>query len=330
MKKIGYSEIIRFFEQQSSAEEREEIFRWINESEEHAHLFFSWEEMYLLGKSNHSHEEVLLRKAERRLDNFIAAEKKRRSFVLRVQDSMKYAAAILVLAVVSGLALYTFGTSSSDNWVSVSTQTGEKKEIVLPDGSKVWLNENSLLKYPEKFAEEERQLELDGEAYFEVTKNKHKPFIVQNPAMSVQVLGTKFNFKGNAASRIAEASLIEGEIKAVGNNDEGAITLVPGQKVELNTMTRQMTVSEANTALDAVWHDNLIPFKKADIFSIAKTLEALYKVEIILSPDIDGEETYSGVLKKKESIEEVLKVLQNTLHIRYEVRQNTIFLSLNK
>lgn len=330
MVKIGYSEIIRFFENRSSAEEREAVVRWVNESEEHARLFFSWEEMYLSGKGSRLDEDMLLRKAERRLDNFIAAEKKQRSFVLRVQGMMKYAAAVLMLAMVSGWALYTLGTSSSENWVSVSTQTGEKKEIMLPDGSRVWLNENSQLKYPEKFADEERRLELNGEAYFEVAKNKHKPFTVQNPAMSVQVLGTKFNFKGGAANRMAEASLIEGEIKAVGNNGEGAITLVPGQKVELNTMTRRMKVSEANTALDAIWHDNLIPFKKADIFSIAETLEALYKVEIILSPDIDGAETYSGVLKKKDSIEEVLDVLQNTLHIRYQVRQNTIFLSLNK
>ena len=330
MGKIGYSEIIRFFENQCTAEERETIIRWVNESDEHARLFFSWEEMYLLGKRNRSHEEQLLRKAEKKLDNLIAEEKKRRSFVLRVQHSMRYAAAVVVLAAFSGWALYMFGTSSDKDWLTVSTQAGEKKEIVLPDGSKVWLNENSVLKYPQRFADAERRLKLAGEAYFEVTKNKHKPFTVQNPVMSIQVLGTKFNFKGDAVSRIAEASLIEGEIKAVGNNDEGAITLVPGQKVEVNTVTRQMKVSETNTALDAVWHDGLIPFKKADIFSIAKTLETLYQVDIILSPDINGVETYSGVLKKKDSIEEVLKILQNTLHIRYEVRQNTIFLSLNK
>lgn len=330
MGKIGYSEIIRFFENQCTEEERETIIRWINESDEHARLFFSWEEMYLLGKRNRSHEEQLLRKAEKKLDNLIAAESKRRSYVLRVQSSIKYAAAIAVLAVFSSWALYMFGISSDNDWLTVSTQAGEKKEIVLPDGSKVWLNENSVLKYPERFADAERRLELTGEGYFEVTKNKHKPFTVQNPVMSVQVLGTKFNFKGDAVSRIAEASLIEGEIKAVGNNDEGAITLIPGQKVELNTVTRQMKVSETNTALDAVWHNGLIPFKKADIFSIAKTLETLYQVDIILSPDIDGVETYSGVLKKKDSIEEVLKMLQNTLHIRYEIRQNTIFLSLNK
>ena len=330
MKKIGYNEIIRFFDNKCSAEEREAIIRWVNQSDENARLFFSWEEMYMLGKADPEREEQLVRKAEKKLDAFIAAEKQRRSFVLRVHTLMKYAAVAVVLAVFSGIALYMFGFRSDSNLLVVSTLAGEKKEVVLPDGSKVWLNENTVLKYPAEFASDKRFLDLDGEAYFEVTKDKHKPFVVKNPAMSVQVLGTKFNFKGNAIGRIAEASLIEGEIKAIGNNDEGAITLVPGQKVELNVVTKQMKVAEANTALDAVWHNNLIPFKNADIFSIAETLETLYGVDIILSPDISGLKTYSGVLKKKDSIDEMLKILQTILHIHYEIRQNTIFLSLNK
>lgn len=85
--------------------------------------------------------------------------------------------------------------------------------------------------------------------------------------MNVQVLGTKFNFKTPSNGRIVETSLIEGEIKVSGNNNEGAITLSPGQKVELNTVTKQMKVSETNAALDAIWHNNLIPFKMR-IFSI--------------------------------------------------------------
>lgn len=330
MRKIGYNEVIRFFNGECSAEERARIMHWVNQSDEHARMFFSWEEMYLLGKKDPVREEQLTRKAERKLDVWIAAEQQRHSFRMRVHSWMKYAALAFLLAVFSGLAWYQFGAPADSQMLAVSTQADETREVVLPDGSKVWLNENSVLKYPAEFAAEKRFLELDGEAYFEVIKDKHKPFVVKNPVMSVQVLGTKFNFKGDAVGRMAEASLIEGEIKAVGNHDEGAITLMPGQKVELNVVTRQMKVTQANTALDAVWHDNLIPFKNADIFSIAETLEALYKVDIILSPDISGMKTYSGVLKKKDKIEDMLKILQNILHIQYEIRQNTIFLSLNK
>lgn len=240
---------------------------------------------------------------------------------------MKYAAVITSILAISGLTLWYFVADSQEKWITASTTNGETLEITLPDNSKVWLNENSILKYPEHFTKEKRELHLTGEAYFEVTKNKHKPFTVQSSAMNVQVLGTKFNFKTPSNGRIVETSLIEGEIKVSGNNNEGAITLSPGQKVELNTVTKQMKVSETNAALDAIWHNNLIPFKNADIFDIAKVLEKVYGVKIILSPDISPSTTYSGVLKRKDSIEDVLRILQNTIYLQYKIHQETIFIS---
>ena len=85
--------------------------------------------------------------------------------------------------------------------------------------------------------------------------------------------------------------------------------------------------SETNAALDAIWHNNLIPFKNADIFDIAKVLEKVYGVKIILSPDISPSTTYSGVLKRKDSIEDVLRILQNTIYLQYKIHQETIFIS---
>ena len=145
--------------------------------------------------------------------------------------------------------------------------------------------------------------------------------------MSVQVLGTKFNFRSQDEGKNAEASLIEGEVKVEGNHNEGAITLSPGQKVELNLVTRQMKVSQTDAIVDAVWHNNLIPLDQANMFRIADILEKLYGVDIILSPDIDRTATYSGVLKKKDTIDDVLKILQNTIHINYKINQGTVFIS---
>ena len=277
MKKTGYREIVRFFDNECSEDERQAIIRWVNESDEHARLFFAWEEIYFLGKQNDRDEKLSLQKAERKLEYFIEAEKNKHLVkTRRLYRLFKYAAVVAVLLVVSVFSFNYWSSSPQEKWLSVVTGSQETKDIV------------------------------------------------------VQVLGTKFNFKASPSCRIAEASLIEGEIKVKGNKDEGSITLVPGQRVELNTVTGRMNVRESNTALDAVWHDNLIPFKNANIFSIAETLETLYKVDIILSPDIDGTETYSGVLRKKESVGDVLEILQNTLHICYEIRQNTIFLSQKK
>ena len=190
--------------------------------------------------------------------------------------------------------------------------------MVLPDGTRVWLNNLATLKYPREFSEKERNVYLEGEAYFEVTKNRHKPFTVQSDAMRVRVLGTTFNFKSDKNCRVAEATLIEGEIEVKGNKEEGQIILAPGQRAELNKKSGRLTVKQVDAKLDAVWHDNLIPFQKADIFTITKALERFYDVKIILSPDIRADKTYSGVLRRKSTIDSVLTSLQNSIPIDYK------------
>lgn len=183
------------------------------------------------------------------------------------------------------------------------------------------------LKYPREFSEKARNVYLDGEAYFEVTKNRHKPFTVQSDAMRVRVLGTTFNFKCDKNYQIAEVTLIEGEIEVKGNKEEGQIILAPGQRAELNKNNGRLTVKQVDAKMDAVWHDNLIPFQKADIFTISKALERFYDIKIILSPDMRADKTYSGVLKKKSTIESVLKSLQNSISIDYKIVGNNIFIS---
>ena len=212
----------------------------------------------------------------------------------------------------------------------VAVDYGQKANLTLPDGTKVWLNSATHLSYDAEYNKSDRKIYLDGEAYFEVTKNRHKPFTVESDAMRVRVLGTTFNFKCDKRCRIAEATLIEGEIEVKGNKDEGQIVLAPGQRAELNRNSGRLTVKQVDAKLDAVWRDNLIPFNKANIFTITKALERFYDVKIILSPDIRSDKTYSGVLKKKATIESVLKSLQNSIPIEYKIVGNNIFISSDK
>lgn len=322
--RVNYETIMRFFRDECTPEEKRAVMKWVNQSKEHETLFFKWEELFYLGQEDAIPDETTLRQAEKKLEGRIGEE---RSTIPFFRKGMRYAAAIAACAAIAGLTVWFTLGRQEEHLVTVSTGSGETLALVLPDNSKVWLNENSTLKYPEKFDGEKRELRLNGEAYFEVTKNKHKPFKVLSKNMSVQVLGTKFNFRSQDEGKNAEASLIEGEVKVEGNHNEGAITLSPGQKVELNLVTRQMKVSQTDAIVDAVWHNNLIPLDQANMFRIADILEKLYGVDIILSPDIDRTATYSGVLKKKDTIDDVLKILQNTIHINYKINQGTVFIS---
>lgn len=316
---------------QCSEEELTEVNAWIRESDENARQLFRMEEVYHLGKFDHYADEQRIAHAEKRLYKQLEQEEQKKNKMLYIRRLMKYAAILIATLFVGGGAGYWFYNEAEEHQMLVAVANdGIVKEIVLPDGTKVWLNNAATLKYPREFSEKERNVYLEGEAYFEVTKNRHKPFTVESDAMRVRVLGTTFNFKCDKRYQIAEASLIEGEIEVKGNRDEGQIILAPGQRAELNRNSGRLTVKQVDAKLDAVWHDNLIPFNKANIFTIAKSLERFYDVKIILSPDIRSDKTYSGVLKKKSTIESVLQSLQNSIPIEYKIVGDNIFIYSDK
>lgn len=328
MSNLSEDIINKYLAGQCSEDELIEINNWMKESEENARQLFRMEEVYHLGKFNQYADGQRMARAEKRLYKKLDEEKRKQNKILRMHRWMRYAAAIAAILVIGGGAGYWFYQHETDQQMIVAVaDEGIVKEVVLPDGTKVWLNNSAVLQYPREFSEKERNVHLEGEAYFEVTKDRHKPFTVQSDAMRVRVLGTTFNFKCDKRCRVAEATLIEGEIEVKGNKDEGQIILAPGQRAELNKSNRRLTVKQVDAKMDAVWHNNLIPFQKADIFTITKALERFYDVKIILSPDIQADKTYSGVLKRKPDIESVLKSLQNSIPIDYKIVGNNIFIS---
>lgn len=146
--------------------------------------------------------------------------------------------------------------------------------------------------------------------------------------MDVRVLGTSFNIKCRPDNSFAETTLVEGEVEVKDKSDKGRITLLPGQKAVLNRVTGRMQVKQVDPKMEIVWHNDLISFEKSSIFQIAAALERFYGVKIILSPDVDSTNTYSGVLKKKDNIESVLNSLRNSIPFNYKkVDDNNIFIS---
>lgn len=299
MRNLSEEIIDKYLTGKCSQEELIEVNAWMNESEENACQLFRMEEVFHLGKFDTYADEQRMANAEKRLYRKLEQEKKKKDKVLYMHRWMKYAAIIVVALLMGGGAGYWFYNQTEHQMLVAVANEGIVKEVVLPDGTKVWLNNAATLKYPREFSEKERNVYLDGEAYFEVTKNRHKPFTVESDAMRVRVLGTTFNFKCDKRCRIAEATLIEGEIEVKGNKDEGQIVLAPGQRAELNRNSGRLTVKQVDAKLDAVWRDNLIPFNKANIFAITKALERFYDVKIILSPDIRSDKNLFRCIEKE-------------------------------
>ena len=285
MSKLNEDIIIRYLENRCSEEDFVLINEWMKESDENAGELFRMEEIYQLGKFPFEEENLVVR-AERRLGRRLEQENQKKQEVFKLRSVLRYAAAIVgVMVLAAGLA-YWF-RNKAEELVVASAAHGQVREMLLPDGTKVWLNQSSVLKYPRAFEGKERHVYLDGEAYFEVARNHEKPFMVKSPAMDVRVLGTSFNIKCRPDNSFAETTLIEGEVEVKDKSDKGRITLLPGQKAVLNRVTGRMQVKQVDPKMEIVWHNDLIPFEKSSIFQIAAALERFYGVKIILSPDVD-------------------------------------------
>lgn len=329
MDKVNDEITAKFLMGECTEDELHEVNTWLTESKENACELFKLEEIYHLGKRTNGSQERELDKAEARLFKRLEREKIQRHKVRRIYSWMKYAALFAGIFLLSGLGyLFYQSYDQTENLLAVTTQD-TIKQLILPDGTKVWLNKNTTFKYPREFSETGRKVHLEGEGYFEVKRDPEKPFVVQSEAMQIRVLGTVFNLKSDKARMSAVATLMKGEIEVKGNHEEGMVVLAPGQKAELNGISRKLVVKQVDTGFEN-WHDNQFIFDKADIYMIARTLEKSYGVKIILAPDIDLKNTYSGTLKKKESVEAVLNLIKNAIPVEYKIVGNSVFLSSKK
>lgn len=329
MNKLEEELIVRFLMDQCTEDELHRVKAWLDESDGNARELFRIEEIYHLGKRNERLERKDTEKAERWLFKKLEAEKAKQRRVRRIYSGMRYAAMLLSLFLLGGFAYLVYQVNNpAEEWLAV-TAKNEIKELKLPDGTKVWLNKYTTLKYPSEFSEKGRQVQLEGEGYFEVTKNPERPFVVQSEAMQVRVLGTVFNLKSDKMGMSAVATLLRGEIEVKGNHEEGMVVLSPGQKAELNGISKRLIVKQVDTGFEN-WHNNQFVFEKADIYTIARTLENSYGVKIILAPDMDVKNTYSGTLKKKDDIEAVLGLIRNVIPIEYKIVGGSVFLSSKK
>lgn len=251
----------------------------------------------------------------------------RHTRVLRLWHRWAAAIAIVVVACVGLYGLRLMGQRQTAAQCVVAQASAQSpKQLTLPDGTRVWLNRGSELRYPRHFDDTLRQVTLKGEGYFEVTKRPSQPFVVESRDMKVKVLGTVFNFNTRPGSSEAEVSLIEGSVEVSSLRSAGQVVLMPGQKAQL-TQAGQLVVRNADTRIDAVWHNELIPFNNCNVRQIANTLEQLYDVKIVVDENINRNETYSGQIMWKQDIDSVLSLLKNTLPISYHRQDGKVYIT---
>lgn len=187
---------------------------------------------------------------------------------------------------------------------TLSTPRGRQFRVVLPDGTGVWLNAASSIRYPTVFAGHERRVDITGEAYFEVSKNNNQPFRVSVANTEVIVLGTKFNVNGYTNEARIATTLLEGAVQV--NSGNNNVKLKPGQQASVSQ--EDIKVKNVNTAQFVSWKNGLFYFDHADVSTAMRQLERWYDIEIKYEGAIPVKEIH-GELGRDLSLQQVLKVL---------------------
>lgn len=228
-----------------------------------------------------------------------------------------------------GLLVYEpIAGNGSDRTASLNelqTPAGGKYEVVLADGTKVLLNSMSTLKYPQSFDDEQRVVELVGEAYFTVAEryNNHKkiPFIVKTSKQTIEVVGTQFNISSYPDDSFQKTTLVSGRVNVTNNSTQQKYQLVPDQEAYSDENNR-MNIANANTESAIAWTQGKFRFEDAYLKDILKQLSRWYNVKV----DYSNVPTtrYNIALSRNESLNSLLKKLEQTGSLKFQIENNTI------
>ena len=231
---------------------------------------------------------------------------------VRIWHQVAAVAAVLLL-MVGGWWGATRVAESFSPAFTVATAAGERTQVTLPDGTKVWLNSCTELTYSSPLLGRERRVELQGEAYFEVTKSRPRHFVVRSEGLRTEVLGTRFNVRANPDDTSVTATLLEGSICASSyDKDNGdRLILTSGQQVTLDRKSGKMTFCEVDDDDNRIdWLNNCLSFRQQTLREITRELERLYNVTITIEGEELAEKRFSGEFDASKGIQQVLAVLQ--------------------
>jgi len=214
--------------------------------------------------------------------------------------------------------LFSHGSMKETAYVEVVSAPGLVTRFELPDQSKVWLNSGSTLRYPIRFGKEVREVELKGEAYFEVQSDKEHPFYVKaTSGLKIMAYGTQFNI--NAQDAITETILAKGKV-AVFYNDDQLRKLSPGEKILFDNETKQFNVAKVSLTEKLAWKDGKIIFRNAPLNEVFERLSKRYNVEIILHDEHSQADRYlSRVTFSDETIQQIFSYLEIAAPIKWKI-----------
>lgn len=248
-------------------------------------------------------------------------EHKKRTWLRRISISIAGVAAVFCL-VFGGVNLWNYMDKQRVSYLVASTSYGERKQVLLPDGTQLTLNSCSRVRYPDRFVGDERRVELEGEAYFRVHRNEKQPFIVDTRRFDVCVLGTCFNVKSYSADEMVSVDVESGKVQV--DLPEAMMRLQAKEQVLINTVSGEYNKRREEHTV-AVWRVGGLRFNSTPIRDVAKDLERMYNCRITFAQGEEFDILISGEHDNK-NLEAVLQSIKYTSGIQYKKEGNHIYL----
>ena len=248
------------------------------------------------------------------------------------RSAVRIAAAAVIAAVLLAGGLTTVLLSKRlAQPVTVVTQLGERSQVVLPDGTKVWLNSSSSVEYVAPFFSRQRRVKMEGEAYFEVEHDRRAPFVVSTNGLDIEVLGTRFNIRNADNEHRVTTVLLEGAVKAYASGREQAsVRLHPAQQLVFDTRTHAMRLTDCPSAERSInWIDGRFCFEQDTFGEIVAELKRYYNVDIRFMDNRLRDMRFSGNFRVEDGSYHIMSVLQQTFYFNYWIVGNDIELYAN-
>lgn len=310
--------ISKYLSKEATEEEIKMLDSWISDDPENRKSYLAQKNIWDNTHPAFNPDEIDVASAHEKVMNQILQGDKKvpiRTRTVIIHYWQQIAAVLLLpLLILSGYLYFKPSPQTAETYQELFTPYGTWSVVNLPDGSKVWLNAGSSLKYPARFGGRERMVALQGEAYFEVESDKEHPFVVKTEKLTVKATGTAFNVNAYAPDSITAVTLVNGKV-AITLSTNKTVALSPGEKIDYNRATSLYSVNKTSTDKWCSWKDGVLIFRDDPLEYVFKRLGQTYNVEFILKDAALGKYSYKATFEG-ESLNEILRLLEMSAPIR--------------
>lgn len=302
-----------YFKGESSQEDEQKILGAIKDSPRTEELFRSLEKDWSASHTASESQSLSFRKIRQEI-----RRRKQKKILVRAISAAAAAAAVVIITL---LLRHNSLTEKEPMLHIAETGFQENSKIILPDSTQVWMNASSRLTYTDKFLVENREVQLEGEAYFDVTKSTH-PFIVKVPGGSITVKGTAFNVTAYPSEKQIYTALIRGKVEFEGSGMN--IAMNPGELLSYNTNTSEVTKCRMNLDEQISWMQGHLNYSSITLYKLLERMSNIYGFKISYIPDKYKDYTFSVMLNTKEKISDVLEALSVIVGIEWELKDGIL------